>query len=487
MSANKARDFLEVILAHPDEDTPRLLYADWLDEEGDSARAEFVRVQIERARLPHWDARQVRLRLREQELLEQHGQEWKREVPRLKGVRWDEFRRGLIGAVTLDSFALLRTKAKACWAAAPIAAVSVPWPQTSDGQQKFAPIAGLRELSIIEKLGYGGECARLAEMPLLSKLHALNIRSCSLRGYGLQQLASSPHLRNLKALRVPFNSIGNGSASALFNAKSLSSLEELDLSETGSHGRYGEDPIMSAVGLNVLASWPGLARVRSLTLTGNDVGREGLRALMRSPHATKLKELVIRGNGLFGNAMQELGGARQEMQLDVLDLGHNLLRDAGVGDLASAPCLRELKVLRLDRCELRLSSARRLARAPFLDSLRQLDVSQNRFGPEGLRALLDRRPPALHTLHTADNDLGTEAAVYLAEPPASDRLLEVDLSRNGLGDHAADALAKSKHLQGLLVLRLNNGGITRKGAAALAQSPLGQRLAVLEVKNDTSL
>src|SRR4051812_26377180 len=33
------------IVAQPDEDTPRLAYADWLDEHADPDRAEFIRVQ----------------------------------------------------------------------------------------------------------------------------------------------------------------------------------------------------------------------------------------------------------------------------------------------------------------------------------------------------------------------------------------------------------------------------------------------------------
>ena len=33
------------IVAHADEDTPRLAYADWLDEHGDPDRAAFIRVQ----------------------------------------------------------------------------------------------------------------------------------------------------------------------------------------------------------------------------------------------------------------------------------------------------------------------------------------------------------------------------------------------------------------------------------------------------------
>lgn len=38
---------LAAILANPEEDTPRLVYADWLQENGDEARAEFIRVQCE--------------------------------------------------------------------------------------------------------------------------------------------------------------------------------------------------------------------------------------------------------------------------------------------------------------------------------------------------------------------------------------------------------------------------------------------------------
>jgi uncharacterized protein (TIGR02996 family) len=47
--------FLADIIAHPADDAPRLILADWLDErggEGDAERAEFIRVQCALARLP---------------------------------------------------------------------------------------------------------------------------------------------------------------------------------------------------------------------------------------------------------------------------------------------------------------------------------------------------------------------------------------------------------------------------------------------------
>jgi uncharacterized protein (TIGR02996 family) len=43
--------FLRAIIATPNDDLPRLIYADFLDERGESARAELIRVQCELARL----------------------------------------------------------------------------------------------------------------------------------------------------------------------------------------------------------------------------------------------------------------------------------------------------------------------------------------------------------------------------------------------------------------------------------------------------
>src|SRR5262245_2593359 len=53
--------FLAAIRAAPDDDTPRLVYADWLDEHGDPDRAEFIRVQVELARLAQDDPRRPEL------------------------------------------------------------------------------------------------------------------------------------------------------------------------------------------------------------------------------------------------------------------------------------------------------------------------------------------------------------------------------------------------------------------------------------------
>jgi Ran GTPase-activating protein (RanGAP) involved in mRNA processing and transport len=171
-------------------------------------------------------------------------------------------------------------------------------------------------------------------------------------------------------------------------------------------------------------------------------------------------------------------------RLEALDLGENLLKELGAEYLATAPCLRDLKALSLDRCEIPLAGARLLMKkAKFLDGLRRLDVGHNHFGPVGLAALLERRPAALHTLRMHDNDLFDNGAALMAGSPASDALLEVDLSQNGLGAAAALALGESAHLRGLLVQRLTDNRINDSAASPLAASPLGRRLAVLELKD----
>jgi uncharacterized protein (TIGR02996 family) len=91
--------FLQAIIENPDDDTPRLVYADWLDEHGQEERAEFIRVQCELARLTSDDPRRPKLKTRERELLNEHQREWAGPLG-----RWaypNEFRRGFVEAITI--------------------------------------------------------------------------------------------------------------------------------------------------------------------------------------------------------------------------------------------------------------------------------------------------------------------------------------------------------------------------------------------------
>jgi uncharacterized protein (TIGR02996 family) len=67
------------VLANPEEDTPRLALADWLQEHGDEhdrARAEFIRLQIQAARLPEGDPGRKKPEARAAKLAERHRAAW---------------------------------------------------------------------------------------------------------------------------------------------------------------------------------------------------------------------------------------------------------------------------------------------------------------------------------------------------------------------------------------------------------------------------
>src|SRR5688572_11118603 len=89
---------LRAIVANPADDLPRLVYADWLDEHGDPARAEFVRVQCGLARTDEADPRYRHLEDREHDLLSEHEPRWLD----AGSDRWHEwqFRRGFVEQVT---------------------------------------------------------------------------------------------------------------------------------------------------------------------------------------------------------------------------------------------------------------------------------------------------------------------------------------------------------------------------------------------------
>src|SRR4051812_28174157 len=91
--------FLRALLAEPDDDTLRLATADWLDENDQPARAEFVRVQVELARGVEDRDRRRHLELRQRDLLVAHDAEWVAPLAKVLGLKKGQwggwvFRRG---------------------------------------------------------------------------------------------------------------------------------------------------------------------------------------------------------------------------------------------------------------------------------------------------------------------------------------------------------------------------------------------------------
>ncbi len=99
---NERDALMRAICDNPDEDTPRLVFADWLQENGDQARAEFIRVQIDAVR--ERPRRRRTLLARAAELLAEHRERWLAELPDEHGWVWCEpFRRGFVEELLVTS------------------------------------------------------------------------------------------------------------------------------------------------------------------------------------------------------------------------------------------------------------------------------------------------------------------------------------------------------------------------------------------------
>jgi uncharacterized protein (TIGR02996 family) len=130
---------IRAICSNPVEDTPRLVYADWLDEHEESERAEFIRIQIAVARTPTpglrarerqlWEMWYILSRNVDQFDMSGHVANFNIVEPRLPfspvgGATHGVVRRGFLDSLTLTA-ANLESHASAIFSLSPIQAVNL--------------------------------------------------------------------------------------------------------------------------------------------------------------------------------------------------------------------------------------------------------------------------------------------------------------------------------------------------------------------------
>jgi uncharacterized protein (TIGR02996 family) len=266
MARSQADAFLEAILENPDDDTPRLIFADWLDERGDSAstiRAEFIRIQCVLAREHLSVRRRTALEQRQQGYLEENGREWTRPVRRLLHA-WT-FRRGFIDEVSVLADKFL-SYAGRLFRQAPIRHVCLT--------RRIAP-----------RSGQGLNMPELADSEHLRHLLSLNLRDNRLESGDVRAFVVSEHLTCLTSLNLSYNRIGDRGIRALAEAPLLAQLTHLDLS----NNHFGAPALrVLAESLEELNSGPEGLRLRSLALGGNNLRAAGRRILLDSPLLKRL-------------------------------------------------------------------------------------------------------------------------------------------------------------------------------------------------------
>lgn len=192
---------LEEIAANPDDDAPRLVWADLVGGE----RGELVVLQCDLARgdLPPAEVR--RRRARERALLEQHAVEWAGELARV-ATRWS-FVRGFVEAVRmpawtpLSAWPLVRAATVEQWnphrieGLAQLAAFGLR--TAPDANVTWPVLPGLRGLEL-RRLGDAGVPHALA-MIEAAPIETLRLPTTSLQERSVVELlAAAPHLRALE-------------------------------------------------------------------------------------------------------------------------------------------------------------------------------------------------------------------------------------------------------------------------------------------------
>lgn len=309
--------FLAAINADLDDDTPRLVFADWLQENGDEPRAQFIRLQCAAARSGDESAAA-------DALLTEHRRRWVVGLPKLcrdspSGLVG--FRRGFVAALVVRGR---------------------DWASTSPLERDWdANGKAIRRITALEDLHIEQVWNTLIESKTLAGLRGLALPAA---GSGLiESLAKSPALPTLTTLAITAQS-SNGVSQRSFRA---------------------------ALGNKKLA---GLRRLRIQAMSLGNLVAECLEA----PHFAGLEELRLCYLSIDATGAQALTRSPALANLRTLDLHTNQLGDDGLAHLLAATALQNVEELNLSYCDLRGSSARALAGWEGLRSVRKLNLLGNR-------------------------------------------------------------------------------------------------------------
>jgi uncharacterized protein (TIGR02996 family) len=526
--------FLHAILSDPEDDAPRLVYADWLQDQGDPL-GELVRVQAELARIDVPHARRAELTRRERELLDGLGfdrpgrtaleidydgldalpGEWNfavrdgvpllfitgllpdRTLP-VPPQEWiDRFGWYVIRIGFYDSYeyryeldddvfrALLDSPLMERCIGLDLNDV-----QRSNCAGILAKWPGASRLLQL-RLREAGCSTELLTSPHLSGLVELDVSKNYLDADDVLALAGSCAATDLRRLRLPSCSRDVPAAiAALANSPRLSRLRLLDLSNNH----------LDTEAIRALAEATGLENLVDLDVSSNEDFRDAeALALIRSPRLPRLRRLHLEHTSIGTATVAALCESDRFLRCGVLSLWDCSVTDESLAVLAASPpssCLLELLAGYSPCGDV---TAKALAGSPHLRNLRKLNLSGCRLGPEGAEALTAPDVlPNLLELRLSGNALGdrgvfalarwahqrgdTELLLWdvgltaagladLAESGCLAGVTKLELSDNILGDEGAAVLARCADLRTLRQLWLSNAGVTDVGASALIASP----------------
>jgi uncharacterized protein (TIGR02996 family) len=313
-------DLLQAVREDPQDMTPRLALADYLQENGatESERAygEYLALCARLSQVSEGHPGYPVMRVRRNALMARHRAEWLGPLDNLGDVvlRPD-------GLVALTGYRrTMLTADLPALAGAPELACVAECTLRLCGHALSA-----HDLRILES------------SPHLADLTGLYLLDNGLEAVALAAVVASPHLRRLVELRLGGNRLGDVGARMVASCPNLPRLTSLDLSRNG----IGPD------GAAALAGWAHGPRLVTLSLWGNHVGVEGARALASSPRLAGLTSLDLGQNDVADLGARALADSPHLARLTQLDLRENAISSAGVLALLRSGHLARLASLSL--------------------------------------------------------------------------------------------------------------------------------------------
>jgi uncharacterized protein (TIGR02996 family) len=337
--------FLRSILENLKEDTPRLVYADWLQEQG-NPWGEFIRCQVLAAQKATPAAQKKKHKARAEELLKQH--QW---LPSFFDPERTKVERGFVTKYWIEmdddeddeEGGGGRDAVLAPLAANPFFALT-PAYVDFDYEENYM-------FSIVVRV------------PRLGCLGTIAWESCNLgclyetdpeEGESplAEVLMGSPHLAGLRELRLSAVGLQNNAVEALAKNPAVTSLRVLDIGSDGGmevSGNYFDDK-----GVKALANSPHLPELEELDLSDGGVSDKGIKFLCDSPYLPKLKSLNLSGVCLSDKGYLTLARSPFTARLEELHIGKGYYQDrdvptdVGARALAESPYLEHIKKLNIE-------------------------------------------------------------------------------------------------------------------------------------------
>lgn len=282
-------EYLRNISRNPEDNALRLLYANWLEDNGEIDFASFIRIQCELYDLQNEDERWLELSIEEESLWPRLIDRWfdffrqlyfidpfvkRTDFPNNTPVRVQiqpaDFKRGL-----LDE-----------------AHITVNPDVYVQDSHRWIFLLGISNLATLGSPA----TANFFACPYLWRVRSLNCERSGVENDSLLGFTQAQHFQNLRHIDFYTNQIDSRGLTCLTLCPSLRNLETLVLDA---------NPVRDD-GLQILISSPICHKLQELSLSRTEITDAGARYFMESPHLKSLRYLNLTNNRLSSEVVEAI-------------------------------------------------------------------------------------------------------------------------------------------------------------------------------------